>query len=533
MASIYSGSDAGKSGLEMVELDGSPDVRGITKIKVSNTTLTDDGNGEVTLVTGGGGGGGGISGTIANTQVAYGTAADTIGGDGNLTWDSSDELLTASFGKIKSIYEVVADVDISRGEAVYITGFQGASGKPTVALAQANNSATMPSIGIATSNINAGQQGFVIFSGQINGTNTVGTTANDTLYVSATTAGALTNVKPTGATELIQNVGRVIEVGASGKIAVSNIGRVNDVPNSFTISGSISAGSLNLTTPLAVADGGTGATTNSGARTNLGLGTMATQDANAVAITGGSITGVTGLAEPSQGSANQLNVSDGSGGWNSASLYYGTGSNGQLAVGTSTPHSYTFKALAGNGSGGNVALFQTLEATASVVFRSSTSTSTNVAIKSNNNTMTLVSGGVDFAFPTADGSNGDVLTTNGAGSLSFTTPTGGGVTLTGSTNNTISTVTGANALQGEANLTFDGTVLTVTGNLSVGVDATSTVGFMGVTPVVQQNANPYSANPTDPSSLASLSATADGNFGDIQNSIGSIITALQQYGLLA
>ena len=267
-------------------------------------------------------------------------------------------------------------------------------------------------------------------------------------------------------------------------------------------------------------------------RNSLGLGTMATQDANAVAITGGTISGVTGLAEPSVGSANQLNVSDGSGGWDTASLYYGTASNGQFQIGTSILTSYTFTALAGNGSGGNVALFQTLEPTASVVFQSSTSTSTNVAIKSNNNTMTLVSGGVDFAFPTADGSNGDVLTTDGAGSLSFTTPTGG-VTLTGSTNNTISTVTGANALQGEANLTFDGTVLTVTGNLSVGVDATSTVGFMGVTPVVQQNANPYSANPTDPSSLASLSATADGNFGDLQNSIGSIITALQQYGLLA
>ena len=56
--SIYSGSDAGKSGLEMVELDGAPDVRGVTKINVSNTTLTDDGNGEVTLITGGGGGGG-------------------------------------------------------------------------------------------------------------------------------------------------------------------------------------------------------------------------------------------------------------------------------------------------------------------------------------------------------------------------------------------------------------------------------------------------------------------------------------------
>ena len=41
-----------------------------------------------------------------------------------------------------------------------------------------------------------------------------------------------------------------------------------------------------------------------------------------------------------------------------------------------------------------------------------------------------------------------------------------GVSLSGSTNNTITTVTGANALQGEANLTFDGTTLAVTGNIT-------------------------------------------------------------------
>lgn len=54
--------------------------------------------------------------------------------------------------------------------------------------------------------------------------------------------------------------------------------------------------SLTLTTALAVAQGGTGATTDSGARTNLGLGTIATQAANNVSITGGSITGITDLA---------------------------------------------------------------------------------------------------------------------------------------------------------------------------------------------------------------------------------------------
>jgi hypothetical protein len=82
MATVYSGSDAGKSGLEMVELDGSPDVRGITKIKVSNTTLTDDGNGEVTLVTGGGGGGSGTVTSVATTAPLTGgtiTTSGTIG----------------------------------------------------------------------------------------------------------------------------------------------------------------------------------------------------------------------------------------------------------------------------------------------------------------------------------------------------------------------------------------------------------------------------------------------------------------------
>ena len=45
-----------------------------------------------------------------------------------------------------------------------------------------------------------------------------------------------------------------------------------------------------------IAKGGTGATTDSNARTNLGLGTIATQSAASVSITGGSITGITDLA---------------------------------------------------------------------------------------------------------------------------------------------------------------------------------------------------------------------------------------------
>ena len=51
-----------------------------------------------------------------------------------------------------------------------------------------------------------------------------------------------------------------------------------------------------LTTALTVGQGGTGAATTAAARTNLGLGSLATQNANTVSVTGGSITGIVDLA---------------------------------------------------------------------------------------------------------------------------------------------------------------------------------------------------------------------------------------------
>ena len=74
---------------------------------------------------------------------------------------------------------------------------------------------------------------------------------------------------------------------------------------------------------VAVSKGGTGATTAANARTNLGLGTIATQASSAVAITGGSVTGITDLAVADGGTgastaaAARTNLSAASSGVNS------------------------------------------------------------------------------------------------------------------------------------------------------------------------------------------------------------------------
>ena len=56
---------------------------------------------------------------------------------------------------------------------------------------------------------------------------------------------------------------------------------------------SITGGTISgLSSPIAIADGGTNATNASSARSNLGLGTIATQASNSIAVTGGTMSGV-------------------------------------------------------------------------------------------------------------------------------------------------------------------------------------------------------------------------------------------------
>jgi hypothetical protein len=121
---------------------------------------------------------------------------------------------------------------ITKGQAVFISGVDGTV--PEVQLAQANSAATMPAFGLALTNANDQAEVQVISFGNLTGYNTTtySLSLGDTVYVSASSAGALTNTAPTSETNLIQNIGKVVRAhGSDGIIKVGGAGRSAATPN--------------------------------------------------------------------------------------------------------------------------------------------------------------------------------------------------------------------------------------------------------------------------------------------------------------
>ena len=185
--------------LRVREEDGSPDVLSVATINVPDGSLTDDGDGEITLTFGGGG------------------DADTA-------------------EKVHFPVRNDEGATIAAGTPLYSRGEIGGSERILVGIADASDPAKMPAIGIAETELTtngATKDGFAIMTGTYN-TNISGFTGlaeGDVLYVS-NSGGGLSQTKPTG-TYLIQNVGIVLKTNGTilQGFQVSCIGRTNDVPN--------------------------------------------------------------------------------------------------------------------------------------------------------------------------------------------------------------------------------------------------------------------------------------------------------------
>jgi nitrogen fixation protein len=199
-----------------------------------------------------GGGGGGVPYTGATQNVDLGTynlTADQLALNVNPTgalsvgmteWNdslgSSQTLLKGGSVTLKNGVDLVARVvnkvnpntTLTKAEyqVVKVTGAQGQ--RLAVNLAQANSDLnSADTLGVVTETIAPNQEGFILTVGQIEGINTTGSLQGETwvdgdvLYLSPTTAGRMTNVKPNGSTGHIVVLGYVEYSHANnGKIYV-------------------------------------------------------------------------------------------------------------------------------------------------------------------------------------------------------------------------------------------------------------------------------------------------------------------------
>jgi hypothetical protein len=124
-----------------------------------------------------------------------------------------------------------AEETISKGDAVYATGTIG-NNTFSIRKAQSNSSTTMPALGLAYQDFALNDQGLIVTFGRADGINTDNFQTGETVYVSNVTAGELSNVKPYGSGDLIQNIGLVVKGHPStGIVSVTGVGRSNDIPN--------------------------------------------------------------------------------------------------------------------------------------------------------------------------------------------------------------------------------------------------------------------------------------------------------------
>lgn len=161
--------------------------------------------------------------TAAGELATHAATATTHGVTGALVGTTDEQELSG-----KMITSLLNDVEadaihiqvrnttgatIAKGSPVYITGYNAGQERVTVGLASASSAATMPAIGITTSDILNNENGTIEVIGRLEGINTSLFSVGDELYVSET-AGVLTATAP-NTSSLVQKVGTVLRSHAT------------------------------------------------------------------------------------------------------------------------------------------------------------------------------------------------------------------------------------------------------------------------------------------------------------------------------
>jgi len=285
------------------------DISGILPVGNGGTNATNDSdarvnlnaaklgdNTDLTSITG-------LTGGISTVDyIDMDTAATPTGAVARIRWNDTDGVpevglkggnVTLQIGsELVQRVTNATGVDLSEGKVVYVTGATG--NKVTVGLAQAtSDSLSATIIGVTTEPIGHNQQGFVTTEGLVRDIDTSAFAEGDVLWLSPTTAGEITATKPTAPNHLVM-VGYCVRSSATvGSIFVKvqngyEIGElhdvyINSVANNDVLvydstdsrwenkaQSTLAVGSAtNVTGTVAIANGGTGATTAANARVGL------------------------------------------------------------------------------------------------------------------------------------------------------------------------------------------------------------------------------------------------------------------------
>ena len=254
---------------------------------IQNSTVTIDDNGNIDQ---------------ANAITFDITPATLPTTPGTLYWDSADGNQTLSLimegnhatqqiGE-EIYYRIKASSAITEGQAVMFTGTVGASGGLTGAPATGLTASTASYLmGVATQDIPLNDWGYITQFGLVRGINTNTWVAGTILYLDPTVAGGLTSTVPLAPNPKVQMCAVVYQSATVGSLFIrptfgGELGQYEgDV--GFT---SVAAG--NLIRRNAGNTAWENVTTIPNTQVS-GLGTMSTQAASSVAITGGTINGTT------------------------------------------------------------------------------------------------------------------------------------------------------------------------------------------------------------------------------------------------
>jgi hypothetical protein len=215
--------------LEEVFEDPTPQLGG--DLDLNSSDITGTGNINIT-------GSGTLSGDLTidtntlyvdstNNQVGIGTTtlAEALTVNGNV---EADIFIGGLRGEVQ--FKAKASEAITKGDPLYISGFDVTGNTPIVGIADANDTNKMPAFGLAESTVSINASVKVVTFGTLSGIDTSSFSLGDILYISDT--GTLTATKPYGESSKVQNIGKVQRVHASsGSIKVGGAGRTNDVPN--------------------------------------------------------------------------------------------------------------------------------------------------------------------------------------------------------------------------------------------------------------------------------------------------------------